>query len=340
MMSFAFRPISDQPRNQDLDVIKGCLVVVMIIYHNASAERGPELERVTNAIPFVHSAFLEITGFLCGYHYWPRVRQNRAAVVKRLLNRAVKVAFLFTVCNVALNVAGLGPGWDKISVVLANWRSCLERCVVGISGDYFAFEVLVYITEFLCLAALIARCYLIAHVLLTAAIFLGIVMGGDTPLFLACGALGMMVGIAASGGGLRRYDRFLRRAWVLLLVPVAVDVVIRSRHGFRLPNVAELPLRSVETLLWFYVFLGSFGRWRWGIRHLTIVGRYTLFAYLFQMALVKVLVVLGGQSGMPEWLRYSCCVILVTVATYCAIIVLNGLRQYRMADRCYTLVFG
>lgn len=69
----------ENKRLENVDIIKGFLVITMIVYHCVISD-NPELLRVKNSIPFIHSSFLIIAGFICGYHYWPRINQNARGI--------------------------------------------------------------------------------------------------------------------------------------------------------------------------------------------------------------------------------------------------------------------
>src|SRR5574340_615283 len=64
-------------RNADLDIVKGMLVFVMLTYHCASVIEGSGfwqiIRWIPNQIAFIHFAFLILSGFLCGWHYYPKL---------------------------------------------------------------------------------------------------------------------------------------------------------------------------------------------------------------------------------------------------------------------------
>ena len=314
---------------------------MMVVYHSASSSRDAQVNLgVTYAIPFIHGAFLAITGFLCGYHYWPMIHRSRETVVKRLFVRAAKLALLFAACNIALCVMGVGPQLGRLPVVLGDVRAVATNCIVGISGEYFSFEVLMYIAEFLCLAAMVARYSRVAHPILAVVVFLAVIVGGNTLLFLAFGAVGMEVGIAAGKGWLLAYDRRLRKARIALLLFLAASTVIRSGYEPLVSNAVKLPLRFIETILWFYVFVGFAGGWQWCVDRLVILGKYTLFAYLFQMFVLRVLVRTGDSTGVSGWHGYFLHAIITMIVTYAAVILLDQLRRRDEVDAFYRLAFG
>ncbi len=334
------RLTSPKSRNEDLDFLKGCLVIVMVAYHAASTSRDLSLDKaVTLALPFIHSAFLVVVGFLGGYHYWHQARQQLATVRARLLFRAGKLMLLFAACNAALAIAGLGIDRNDIMAILTDRRMFATHFLWGIS-ECFAFEILVYIAEFLCLAALVVGYPAMVGALLGAIVLLAVIVGGNTLLFLALGALGMGIGMAASEGRLGAWDRWLRQAWAPILAVLAVDVLTRSGHEFPSSNLIKLPVRSLETVLWFYAFIGLRDRFGSCTAWLTLLGRYTLFAYLLQMLLLRGTVAVVDLPQRWGFLGYFSDVTAATLVTYGAVVVLDQLRRRRDVDALYKFAFA
>lgn len=327
-------------RLPDVDVIKGCLVTVMVLYHCVCVTPSDELRLVTYAIPFIHSAFLVITGFLCGYHYWPRVAEDGVAVSRRLLGRASRLTCLFLGSNLILMAAGLGRDFSVVGRFFVDLPSFLDNCIVGISGECFAFEILMYIAEFLFLAGLIARFPRYGYAVLVALILAALTLPGNTLLFLAFGAWGMLAGIAVGQGGLSHVHRLLNSHRFVVLVLWLLVILVESKGDPRLPNAVKLPLRAAETVLWFYAILLTVAHVKACRERLAFLGKYTLFGYLFQMPAAVLVYAATRHLALGVWGRYVVSVCIVTVATYMAVSFLHRLRTDVHLDRVYQVVFG
>ena len=125
-----------------MDLIKGCLVVMMVVYHSASSSPNAQVNlSVTHAIPFVHGGFVVVTGFLCGFHYWPLIRRSREDVVKRLLVSAAKLALVFEGCNIDMGVAGIGQDMRRFAEDMGDMQDLVRNCILEIS-EQFELEVI------------------------------------------------------------------------------------------------------------------------------------------------------------------------------------------------------
>jgi uncharacterized membrane protein len=90
-----------------LDLAKGILVILMILYHCASvASFSPKyfnyIDIITNKLWFISRAFLFLTGLICGLHYWPKLYEESFNIKKRIATRGLKLLSIFISCNIIL----------------------------------------------------------------------------------------------------------------------------------------------------------------------------------------------------------------------------------------------
>lgn len=143
-------------RLPEIDVARGYLVLIMLVYHCVLSDFFPELNSIKSTVRFIHTAFLTMAGFLCGWHYLPKGQQEPAAVAGRLITRGIKLLAIFLLANVVLYVIGFHD-------VRALYSACsspagvIEHTVVTVSGRLFTFEILAYISVFLILAGCFMR---------------------------------------------------------------------------------------------------------------------------------------------------------------------------------------
>jgi hypothetical protein len=133
-----------------LDLAKGILVILMVVYHSLNYTN--EYHLAFRYLSFLPPSFILITGFLIAIVYFPRYAQGDATVGRRLIARGAKLLALFIALNVvAQYVRSPVYGQSQSVGILAFFRNWHEVFVVG-SGPSVAFEVLVPIAYLLLLS--------------------------------------------------------------------------------------------------------------------------------------------------------------------------------------------
>src|SRR5688572_18341589 len=87
------------PRLVFLDVTKGILVILMVVYHSLNYTNQYHLG--FRYLSFLPPSFILITGFLLSTVYAPRYEAGDRRLRIRLLIRGAKLVALFTVLNIA-----------------------------------------------------------------------------------------------------------------------------------------------------------------------------------------------------------------------------------------------
>src|SRR5436190_16096789 len=141
-----------RPRIEALDMTKGVLVVAMVIYHSFNYSTDYTLG--FKYLPFLPPSFILITGFLISRLYFkPEVARDLTAH-GRLLLRGFRLLLLFTLLNVATQVAGrhkFGSDPQGIAYLADYWFE-----IYGIGGGHFAaFSILLPIAYLLLLAPML-----------------------------------------------------------------------------------------------------------------------------------------------------------------------------------------
>ena len=124
-------------RNAEIDVIKGILVIIMIFYHCASVmlNANSKLTIVTNQLDFLHTAFLVLTGFLCGWYYAPSSSHEVKQIRKRLRLRAIKLIIIFVFLNVSLYLMELGCQTNHLLLKLNSFEGIIDNLFVSVNGS-------------------------------------------------------------------------------------------------------------------------------------------------------------------------------------------------------------
>lgn len=334
---------SESRRNEDLDIIKGALVCIMLLYHCASASNFSVLRVIMEQIHFIHSAFLVITGFLCGYHYYLSARTAPGVVGRRLMLRAWKIFAIFAFANVYFYfIIGTHEMWvalldtpNKITVVC-------QLLFINIPGDILAFEVLYLIAWFLLLAALLV-CLHHVKIWLCMVMLLLVFLPGSLAWFTAFGCSGMLIGVLAREGltsfALLRIRRYL------CFFPIMLAVILWcSPYSFIGPmgSTGTMIFLLLETAVWFYSFLWCSQRIlnTWLKQQIILLGQYTLPAYIFQMVCARAVYPILSRCGLQDYVYYGVSLVCVTVATWLVVLMIDRLRKnWLLADNAYRVVF-
>jgi hypothetical protein len=272
-------------RDEALDYVKGYLVLFMVIYHWINYFIGVEWSGY-RYLRFLTPSFIFITGFIISTAYLSRYASDDVALAKRLLIRGAKLLLLFIALNVAeaavtlLLDPTLTPG-----LLWPGWRF-YETFVTGEGGAAFAILVpiayLLMLTPVVLQLATRARISLLLFGSTTFAIAIAVTMTGRSTgmgELLSFGLLGLAVGDFA-----RRKPRNVPFAtW---LVPAAYGLYLVAITVWNVPFVLQGIGVPLTVWLLYTVSAASLPPGLWG-RHVIQLGRYSLFAYIAQIAILR-----------------------------------------------------
>lgn len=290
-------------RFEELDVLKGMLVLGMLVFHAASVgiEQHPELSHIMAALGFLHTAFLLLCGFVCGSHYTAAAQLQRAP--RRLAERALKIFALFAAANALLMTLGVRD-WRAWLSAGCSLPSAFHHFVQEMDANIAGFIVLYYIAILLALAALFVRSGRprVASVVGLLACAAG-AAHSQTLWCLSFGIAGMLLG---------SWRTQFQPLWTLAknyawLAP-AVLIGYRMLPVTSGPGVAVSFLRvMLETGLWCWAVLGVYDlvlpkpARRWVLD----LGRETLLAYVAQMFIYQVNWALWAKYIPNPYLYYA-----------------------------------
>lgn len=272
-------------RIEALDVTKGLLVVLMVVYHTLNYSTDYRLP--FRYLAFLPPSFILITGFLLSHVYLARYRAIGVELCQRLLSRGLKLLVIFT----CLNILGVFFRSQNYHGPAHGLRPLFEDWVgVFLWGGsrLAAFDVLLPIAHLLLLAPILLWLTLkhrIALAALTVAL-LGacawLAQHGECPPNLAlitAGVIGMLAGLLPSSA-LPRAARLLPLALLLY----ALHVFIGSRIGQTfLHQIVSAMLALV--ILYGLALLARKGSWT--TERLLTLGRYSLVGYIGQIAILQ-----------------------------------------------------
>jgi Acyltransferase family len=283
-----------RPRIDALDMTKGVLVAAMVVYHSFNYSTDYTLAFKYLPFRFVPPAFILITGFLISRLYFTPEASRDLSVYCRLLFRGFRLLFLFTALNVLTQLVGRQKAINTpqgLSYLLDYWY---EIYAIG-GGQYATFSILLPIAYLLLLAPvliLLYRAHSLFALLTAVALAIFFILQGEGESFfnlalMSAGLIGVILG--------RVPDKalfLLRRYWYLPLIVYAGYVAFT--HLVWQSPFDDL-LNALLALAAIFSLCAAIGARRWFGRELLVVGRYSLVAYIFQIALLQVLVRLFGR---------------------------------------------
>jgi peptidoglycan/LPS O-acetylase OafA/YrhL len=290
-----------------LDFTKGMLVLTMVLYHWLNYYFGP-VGYFYRYLRFLPPSFICITGFLIAYVYISRDRIANSRLPRRLAVRGLKVLAIFIVLNAVIRMALPKPETEgsffEILSPASLWSIYISGNMRG--GRLVAFYVLVPISYLLILSAfllIVSRYY--KHVFHAATILalLGVMIldlfhRGSGHLGLLCvGLLGVSIGYIP----MDRINHFLRRP-VLLVLAYLLYVAAISVWDVPYPLQVTGVLLS---LMLIYLLGKASGEGSQITKALILLGRYSLFAYIAQIAILQLLRRATGRELSEPGLLFS-----------------------------------
>jgi hypothetical protein len=284
------------PRVVALDMTKGLLVVLMVVYHSINYTAQPYL--AFQYIGFLPPSFILIAGFLITNIYSARYTEHDWRPCKRLLLRGAKLLALFTVLNIVAHVTRGNSYAGQQTGVGFYFEHWFEVYVLG-SGRLAAFEVLLPISYLLLLAPLfimadhlhrlVVPAITIAFLLLCT--FLDSRGNSLTNLnLISAGMVGMLLGRAP----MKDLDFLGRR------LPIAALVYsIYFALCFTIGQTYLVQLfGACAALALIYSFSVTIGETGWPQSRLVRLGRYSLVSYIVQIAILQVLARVTGRPDL------------------------------------------
>jgi len=275
-----------------LDFTKGVLVLFMVLYHWLNYFISPTGD-FYRYLRFLTPSFIFITGFLISHVYFAKFRWPDKQIPKRLATRGLKILGMFLLLNGAI---ALLPGSPSRAILAGNSivANLIAIFITGnvatAAGKGASFGILVPISYLLLVSALIS---------ITSKSFRYIFQSACIAMFLcifslqlvgihitnlenlAIGSLGVVVGFS-SGAGIKKlagnpyllglaYCVFLGviTIWdvpfALRVVSVCLTLLVIYAVGHRSQNPTPL------------------------FAHVNVLGRYSLFGYIWQIAVLQLL---------------------------------------------------
>ena len=345
MATATIHPTIDMPavtkvavRNSALDFTKGFLVYLMVVYHWFNYFVGPQAG-IYKYIRFLTPSFIFITGFIVANFYFVNYDIRDLRLPVRLAIRGLKIIAIFVVLNAMISALLRAQGTVHPSMPQMFVSHFIGTTVPGVKDA--AFPVLVPIGQLLLLSAAVVFVYrrsrYVVHTLcviaFTAVILLRL-SGIQNPNaeLIAIGLLGMVLGMFP----LPRLIGIVNRPVVLAVAYVLFDLAV---WHWGEPYVLQVLGVCLNVAI---IYLVGASGWaaNWTGRVVVLVGKYSLFGYISQIAILQILRRVIGTSTFGMY-RFAVSFILGFVLTTSFVMLLDAARRRSAPiDRCYKLVFG
>lgn len=268
-----------------LDITKGVLVVLMVVYHSLNYSTRYQLP--FRYLSFLPPSFILITGFLLSHVYLTR-RPLDARLARRLLGRGAKLLALFAVLNV-IGQFVRSQSYHGSSLGLGGLINAWEEVLLWGGSRFATFDVLLPIAYLLLLSPALlwlTRLHRLALPALTLAVLgtcAGLERGGECPpnlTFISVGIVGMLIGLLPASA-LRHAGRLLP----VSLVAYAAYFLISRTIGLPFHQQLTGALFALMIIYGTAVLTSSNG---WFSRRLITLGQYSLIGYIGQIGLLQI----------------------------------------------------
>lgn len=322
------------PRNVALDFTKGFLVLLMVLYHWFNYFVGPS--EIYKYIRFLTPSFIFISGFIVANIYFAKYDVRDLHLSARLATRGLKIIAVFVALNAMIGGLLLRHTAPLLQILIARLTGTVTP---GVKDA--AFPVLVPIGELLLVCAALVFVYrrsrhaVHAFCLLAFATVILLRVAGIENVnaeLIAIGALGLVVGMVP----IAQLVATVNRPLILVIAYVVLDLAI-ARWGE--PYTLQVLGVCINIAI---IYLVGATRWvtSWSGRVVVLLGKYSLFGYIAQIAILQVLRRAMPTSTPEAWLL-AISFVSAFVLTILSVMLLDAARlRSKFVDRSYKLVFA
>lgn len=331
-------------RVPEFDFTKGVLVLFMVLYHWLNYFIGLDGD-IYKYLMFLTPSFIFITGFLISHVSISKYTADPSKLSKRLAIRGLKLLVIFVALNIA--IALLFPGssirtatFSHLSPETINDIFVEGRAAAGSgAGKLASFTILVPIGYLLIVSALLLNWvkafryvfHAACAVALVAALVLNVlgVPNGILEL-LSIGLLGVVFGYAPDV----KIAKLSSRAYLIVFAYaayVAAITVLAVPFALRIVGVCL-------TLALIYI-IGA--RLTGPLReHVLTLGRYSLLAYILQIAILQILHKTANHLSPSSWILPVSLLAGFVLTMVCVEIVDRTRPKSAVVDNFYKVVFA
>ena len=313
----AIATASKTDRIPALDFIKGALVLFMVLGHWIVYFPGNQMP-LYKYLLFVPTSFLFMTGFMISKVYLSKFQITNPQLPRRLVIRGLKILGIFLILNVArsLLLPELYTGRVLFNILVPISFLLLLSALLLIACRFYRYSFhAACLSFYLCILILESRGIVIANLEL-----------------LAIGSLGVICGYLP----IKTINAIMRHPYILVTAYLCYIIAITIWGALYPLQVFGVGL----TLMLLYIVGAKKGEPGRARGHIILLGKYSLFAYIAQIAVLQLLrtglrhiAVGAGALGLSFFAAFALTMISVEVA--------DRLRaRAAIVDRLYRAVFS
>jgi len=341
------RRTASSPKTQRisaLDFTKGTLVLIMVLYHWINYFIGLQWGYY-RYLRFLTPSFIFITGFMISNVYLSKYEAADSRLSKRLFTRGLKLLIIFIALNLARIYIAPALGTGEVSQNLVDARNLFIVFVSGnmpvTAGKLISFSILVPISYLLMLSGVLMLPYrfyrhmfhLVCVLLLLSIVILGF-RGAESPNLelITIGMLGLLSGFAS----IPSINERVRHPYALAFAYVCYTIAITIWNVPFWLQMIGVPLSLAVIYL-----VGISGNDSGWVRSKTILlGKYSLFGYISQIAILQILAVTCRHTHLG-FAVLTLSLITALALTIFSVEVVDRLRiTVPTMDRLYKAVFA
>jgi peptidoglycan/LPS O-acetylase OafA/YrhL len=327
-------------RSDSLDAVKGMLVMTMVVYHTLSIASTGGVETF-RFIRFVSGSFIFLAGFVAARYMTDRMRRDPSAATWQLCARGAKIVALFTALNLAIAFSGFGNA-SKQPLIAAEFLRWAPEIYLAGNSRMTSFAILLPIGYLLVCAPVVLFAFVRAPLYAPLALLVAMLAASLHPTLAEQrpNVEFMLIGLAGMALGAPEVRAFERGAPGLLIVALGLTAAILLTGLFGSSDAAYLAgVAAIVRLAHDGARLADANAAV--MRQLVRLGRYSLIAYIGQIALIQIVFRLtGAQRWAVGWeVAAIGTFAAVSVLVLCALVE-RGRQASPVVDKAYRLVFA
>ena len=322
-------------RVNEIDFIKGLLVILMVIYHSLNYHGYSPYYYMK----FLPPSFIMLTGFIITQILFPRYFVGTTSAKQRLAVRSVKIILIFTFLNIIgrLMWPTLGHGvFYELEAFGGNWT---EIYLIG-RPNLVAFDILLPISYTIIISLILLTARLtrpLSSILLTVSIisaclfmeYRGAIIYNIN--MISAGIIGMALGFIP----ISLIDKYSKSWGSYISLTICLTIVYFAGH-----NYFTQMFSTILTLFILYIIGLKVNLSQITNMQIILLGQYSLAGYILQIVFLKFYF-----SFIPLWkigkLEIVITVLLITFLTYLSVHILDYARmKSRYIDTLYKTVFA
>ena len=322
-------------RLNEIDFIKGLLVILMVIYHSLNYHGYSPYAYMK----FLPPSFIMLTGFIITQLLFPRYLGDTTRAQQRLATRSVKIILIFTSLNIIGHILWTTHEYGFFYGLKDFWGNWREIFIVG-RPDLVSFDILLPISYTIIISLILLTLHLtgpLSTTVLSVSFFSVCLLmefrgtGIYNVSMISAGAIGMALGFIP----LSIVDNFSKSWGKYVPLTICLAIVYFSGHNYFTQMFSTILALLILYLISLKVNLSHIIN-----KQIVFLGQYSLVGYILQIVFLKFYC-----SFLPVWQtgknNIALTVLLTITITYLSILIIDYARsRIRYVDILYKTVFA